>query len=265
MTPPAADQTSSSKIPKDYKIIGKPIVNSDIKAIITGKPLFTIDMEVPGMKYAVYQKGPSFGAKVKTWNEDEIKKMPGVMDAFVIARDGSPSGRLPYDQRRRLAGRNRHRGRALVGRAIRAQEAASDLGRELCARRTAAPVTPPRRQELNAGQAAEPPLATTATWTRRWHSAAKTVEATYSYPFISHAPLEPQNCTADFKDGKCEIWSSSQIPTGAFGPDLRQALGIQQSDITLHMVRGGGGFGRRLTNDYAVEAAHHLEEGRRSR
>src|ERR1700691_5686372 len=70
------------KDPADYKIIGKPIVNSDIKAIITGKPLFTIDMKVPGMLYAVYQKGPVFGAKVKSWNEDEIKKLPGVKNAF---------------------------------------------------------------------------------------------------------------------------------------------------------------------------------------
>jgi isoquinoline 1-oxidoreductase beta subunit len=71
LTPPAAADIKF-KDAKDYKIIGKPIVNSDIKAIVSGKPSFTIDIEVPGMKYAVYQKGPVFGSKVKTWNEAEM-------------------------------------------------------------------------------------------------------------------------------------------------------------------------------------------------
>jgi isoquinoline 1-oxidoreductase beta subunit len=236
------------KDPKDYKIIGKPIVNSDIKAIITGKPLFTIDMELPGMQYAVYQKGPSFGAKVKTWNEAEIKKMPGVKNAFVIQRD-NPDGPLTTG--------DFQEGIAIVGEHWWAAQSARKklvVTWDETQRSTQSSVGyAAKAVELNNAK----PQATTRNdgdVDKALASAAKTAEGMYSYPFISHAPLEPQNCTARVENGKCEIWSSSQIPAGAAGL-ITQATGIAAPDITMHMIRGGGGFGRRLTNDYAVEAA----------
>jgi isoquinoline 1-oxidoreductase subunit beta len=247
--PTLEEITAALKDPKDYKIIGKPIVNSDIKAIVTGKPLFTIDTEIPGMKYAVYQKGPVFGSKVKTWNEAEIKKMPGVKDAFVVVKDQPDT---PF-----VNGGDLQEGIAIVADHWWAAQSA----------RKKLQVTwdeGPRASQSSVGYAAkavEISKGKPQTTTRNdgdteaaLKSAAKTVEANYSYPFISHAPLEPQNCTAVVKDGKCEIWSSSQIPSGALGL-IQQNLGIQQADITAHMIRGGGGFGRRLTNDYAIEAA----------
>jgi isoquinoline 1-oxidoreductase beta subunit len=107
--------TFKLKDPADYKIIGKPVVNSDIKAIITGKPLFTIDMKIPGMLYAVYQKGPVFGAKVKSWNEDEIKKMPGVKNAFVIPRTVSDTAVLGSGIADNTNGGDFEEGIAIVG------------------------------------------------------------------------------------------------------------------------------------------------------
>ena len=85
-------------------------------------------------------------------------------------------------------------------------------------------------------------------------AAAHVVEAAYSYPFIAHASPEVQNCTAHFKDGKIEIWASSQTPSRGLD-QVAQTLGIPQANVTVHLLRIGGCFGRRLVNDYMVEAA----------
>jgi isoquinoline 1-oxidoreductase beta subunit len=84
---------------------------------------------------------------------------------------------------------------------------------------------------------------------------AKVIEASYAYPFLNHTPLEPQNTTAWAKpDGTLEIWSPTQNPGAGIGP-ASAATGVDRTKITLHMVRCGGGFGRRLSGDFIVEAA----------
>jgi isoquinoline 1-oxidoreductase beta subunit len=84
--------------------------------------------------------------------------------------------------------------------------------------------------------------------------AAKAIDAAYFYPFIAHANLEPQNCTARFQDGKMEIWAPTQNPQS--GQQLvAQTLNLPAADITVHLTRIGGGFGRRLDSDFMVEAA----------
>src|SRR5260370_1379078 len=77
---------------------------------------------------------------------------------------------------------------------------------------------------------------------------AQRLEAAYSYPFLSHATLEPQNCTAHVRDGKVEIWAPTQNPDAGC-KIVAKTLGVNETDITIHMTRCGGGFGRRLMND----------------
>ncbi len=92
--------------------------------------------------------------------------------------------------------------------------------------------------------------------TKRAHprQRAEVLEARYVFPFIAHGAMEPQNCTANYKDGKLEIWSTSQFPAPG-QTAVARLLGMPESDITLHMVRAGGGFGRRAYNDSMCEAA----------
>ena len=90
-------------------------------------------------------------------------------------------------------------------------------------------------------------------------ASGKSVKGSYYYPFIAHAPLEPQNCTASYANGALEIWAPTQNP--APGRALvAKTLGLKEDAITVYMTRCGGGFGRRLSNDYMVEAAWIAKE-----
>lgn len=245
--------TLKLKDPSEYKIVGKPLVGVDVKSIVTGKPLFAIDVKVEGMQYAVFEKCGVFGGKVVSANLDEIKKMPGIKNAFVVEQPVPTDAVLPGDP-------GLENGIAILGEtwwhaenARKKLKVTWDEGRfgtpehssDVYARK--AEELSKQKPQRTIRQDGDPDAA--------FAKAAHVVEAAYSYPFISHAPLEPQGATAHFKDGKLELWTNSQQPAGGRRLAM-QALGIADADITQHMVRGGGGFGRRLTNDYIVEAAY---------
>jgi isoquinoline 1-oxidoreductase beta subunit len=231
------------KDPKDYKLLGTRIGGVDNRAIVTGKPLFGIDVKLPGMLYAIYEKCPVFGGKAFSANLAAIKALPGVRDAFIIEGTNNLNGLMSgvaivadttwaaFSARKQLN---------VVweeGRTAGESWASFTSKAAALAKRPGASVL--RKDGDPAGALA---------------NAAKTVEAAYSYPFISHACLEPQNCTAWFRNGGIEIWAPTQHP--AAGQNIVAAtLNIPKEKITVHITRSGGGFGRRLSCDYIVEAA----------
>jgi isoquinoline 1-oxidoreductase beta subunit len=244
-------KTLQFKDPKDYKIMGHAQRGVDVHDIVTGKPIFGIDVTRPGMLYASYEKCGVFGGKVASANLDEIKKMPGVKDAFIVERPDITDTVLPGDP-------GLESGIAIVAETWwQAQTARKKLQvtwNEGPHANQSSVAFAQRADELNK-QAPQQTLRKDGDPEAGLSGAAKVVEAAYSYPFISHAPLEPQNCTAHYQDGKCEIWTNSQIPGG--GRTLvAKTLGLEEKNVHLNLVRGGGGFGRRLTNDYMVEAAY---------
>ncbi len=233
-----------------YKIIGQATPNVDIPDIVVGKPIFGIDFTMPGMLFASYQKCPVFGGKVVSANLDEVRKMPGVRHAFVV--DGQVKMGPVLDWEPGLE----------PGVAIVADTwwAAQTARKKLAVKWDQGPAA----RQSSAGFAQQA-LALSKSAPQRTlkkdgnvddalKGAAKTVEAAYVYPFISHAPLEPRNCSAHFHDGKMEIWTTSQLPASG-RQFVAKTLGMKEDAITLHQLRAGGSFGRGLNNDYMVEVA----------
>lgn len=235
---------------KDYKIIGHWTPGIDVPDIVVGKPLFGIDFTLPGVLYAAFEKSPVWGGKVVSANVDEIKALPGVKDAFVIESQVKPGPVVDGEP-------GREGGVAIVAETWwAAQSARKKLNIQWDEGPAAA-----QSSEGFAAKAQEIAKAGPGKSLKKdgdveegLKGAAKQLEAAYSYPFISHAPLEPRNCTAHFKDGKIDIWTTSQTP--ANGRRMVAAvLGIKEEDVALHQLRAGGSFGRGLNNDYMVDVA----------
>lgn len=236
------EKTVRLKKEGEFRIMGSRVGGVDNPAIVTGQPLFGIDQKLPGMVYAAYEKCPVYGGKVVSANTERIKKLPGVLDCFVIEGTDNINGLKP--------------GVAIVATST---WAAFSAKKQLYIEWDESAGTG-HTSDAYAAKAAE--LSKNAGTNVRndgdvaaaFASAAKTAEGAYFYPFLNHATLEPQGCLAWARDGGIEFWTTSQTPGS--GRDLvADTLKIPKDNLKLNFVRGGGGFGRRLANDYMVEAA----------
>ena len=236
----------------DYRLLGSRVVNAAAEDIVRGHSLFGIDVVVPDMVYATYVKCPQPGGTPRSANLDAVKNLPGVLDAFLIKGDAVPpvfdlrnsthvAGGVAivatntwaaFKARRSLqvqwdtAGASRDDSAAIESQAVKAMEQVQG-DRELV--RTGDP------DQAFAG-------------------AASVLSAQYLTEFISHAQLEPQGCVAHVSGDRAEVWTSSQTP-GFAQITLGKLLDLPAGNIRVHQVRGGGGFGRRLSNEYVREAA----------
>lgn len=243
LTPPDL-ATVKPKDRKDYKYIGKSMPTIDLDKMVSGKPIYSIDFKLPGMLFAVYEKCPVFNGKFVSANLDEIKALPGIKHVFPVEGNGDvsslASGVAIVATKWWYANEARKKLKVVWNEGPTATHSSAGYDAKAAELFGQKPVVSIRKD----GDA-EAALA----------KAAKVVDVKYQFPFISHAQLEPGNCAAKFENGKMEIWAPSQTP-GRGLMQAAQALGMKAEDITIHQLRTGGGFGRRLANDYLVEASY---------
>jgi isoquinoline 1-oxidoreductase beta subunit len=226
----------------DYTLLGKRYTGVDNKKIVTGQPLFGVDVQLPGMLISNYVMCPAAGGKVKSANLDEIKKMPGVVDAFVLEGTEDLTEVKP--------------GVAIVAKstweAFKAKAALKVEWDESNASKDSLTQLAAKAKEL--ARKLPAPATNVGDVDTAFASAGKVVEAEYDYAMIGHQHLEPQNATAWWHDGVMEIWSPSQGSDRGLA-DVAKMLKLSEDKMIVHQTRAGGGFGRRLMNDYMFQAA----------
>ena len=240
------------KKPEQYRLLGKRIPNASAKDIATGKPIFGIDAKVDGMVYASFVKCPSIGGTAKRANLERIKALPGIIDAFIL--DGTP-GPYNFDIRESHAIQS---GVAIVGKdtwsTFKARETLEvDWDLSSASRDDSDAIEAEALAALASGKV-EAEIERAGDVDAAFAHAEVTADATYSTDFVSHAQLEPQGVLVSAATSNVEVWTSSQTPV-FITANLAKLLDVAPGNITVNQLRGGGGFGRRLSNEYVFEAA----------
>jgi isoquinoline 1-oxidoreductase beta subunit len=229
-----------SKQPSEFRLLGSRVAGVDNPAIVRGTQRFGLDVRVEGMLYAVVERPPSYGATVASIHPEPALAVPGVEAVRGVEGRANPTHMvdgvavLADSTWAALRGRERLEVEWVPGPG--ASESTESL-RASFARAIQRPGEFLVRDDADVETV----------------EAARVVEADYDVPFLAHAPMEPQNCTAHVRDDGCDIWAPTQSP-GTVQQLAAQITGLPARSIAVHMQRVGGGFGRRLLGDYAAEA-----------
>lgn len=218
---------------KDFKLIGTAVRNVENKNIATGKPLFGLDFYRKGMLFAMIQRPPAFGTKLKSVDSAAAKAVPGIVDVVSFKNNVAVVGKSTWQvsKARKLLKIEYEKESAIESTADH-HKLFTDLMDNA--------ETTVRRKDGDVEAA--------------FKSAAKIIKAEYQCPFLSHSPMEPMNFFAHVRADGVELVGPTQTPANARA-ETAKLLGIPEEKITLELTRLGGGFGRRLKNDYVVEAA----------
>ena len=226
------------KTPDEYTIMGTDVQRFDVPAKVDGSAEFGIDASLPGMKYAAVMASPVFGTGIKSLNESSIQGMPGIRrvvnlgDAVAVVADGYWQAKNALD---RLDIEFEQNGNEAIEQ--------SDIFSQFEIDMDAATAEGDEILDFEQGNAKS-----------AFAGAERVVEAEYRVPYLSHAPMEPMNCTAWMHDGICELWTGTQNPLG-FAAEVADALDMDLENVLLHNAYLGGGFGRRAFADYTIQAA----------
>ena len=238
------------KDPKDFKIIGTSRKNVDTQKIITGEPLFGLDLQREGMMIAMVEHAPAFGMKLKSLNADKAKAMPGIKDVFTMTTypEGSEkqwSDTNAFPELVVVVGNSTWE----VMKAKKALEMVwepdgkleSSEDHELALTNLLS-----KKPKESARKDGQPKVA--------FGGDNRVIERTYSAPFLAHNTMEPMNFFADVTADKAELVGPIQTPQ-FLSKTIASVLGMPEENVSIMMTRMGGGFGRRLYGHFGVEAA----------
>lgn len=218
---------------KDFKLIGKAIKNVENKNIITGKGIFGLDVYRDGMVYAMIQRPPAFGTKIKSVDDKAAKAMPGIIDVVTFKNNVAVVGKSTWE--------------VMKARKVLKVEYEKDGNIESTADHNQLFTT--MLNSDNAQVRRKDGDVETA-----FKNAAKVITSEYQCPFLPHSPMEPMNFFADVRADGVELIGATQTPGSAL-TQVSKLLNIPEDKINVTITRLGGGFGRRLKFDFVVEAA----------